>query len=560
MRSLSGINAAAERARSGLSASRGGAVPDRARRSCNHPLMKIGSLCVFYWVRPGSCAFALALPGLMPRFVLQTVSAILCALLVSLTLAQRASAQVTPSYDLTAELRAGAGDANPFAQQTTDSTSSDASESDSSDMVTVFPHSKTSRYWISGQANIVLQWHPTFPARYTGPNSLTPWAQSATTHILTLYTGYELTHTTEVFADVEYATGGGIGTALGLAGYTNLDSVRTVSGVALSRAPYLARLMMRQIIPLSDERIEQNATRFISPLRFRRAAWNCVSGKFTMADFFDVNSYGTDSHLQFLNWTVDNNGAYDYAANTRGYTDGLILEYDDHWWTVRFAETLMPKVANGINLDADIARARAENLELEARGNLLWHRPGVVRFLSYLNHADMGNYEEAIRDYLNDPVAPPDIIATRRQGRHKYGFGLNFEQELTPHLSAFGRVGWSDGRNESFAYTEVDRTLELGAFAKGDWWRRRNDRAGVAFVVNGIVAAHQQYLADGGLGFLLGDGALSYGPEKIVEAFYTAHLWRGFFASFDLQHVNNPGYNKARGPALVPGLRLHVDF
>ena len=153
--------------------------------------------------------------------------------------------------------------------------------------------------------------------------------------------------------------------------------------------------MLRQIIPLSDERVRSDAR----PARARHftscaAHRNSRSGKFTIPDFFDLNSYGSDSHLQFLNWTVDNNGAYDYSANTRGYTDGLILEYDDHWFTVRFAETLMSKVANGINLDADLARARGENLEFEARGNLLLHRAGVVRFLSYLNTANMGNYEE----------------------------------------------------------------------------------------------------------------------------------------------------------------------
>jgi len=279
-----------------------------------------------------------------------------------------------------------------------------------------------------------------------------------------------------------------------------------------------------------------------------------------MVDYFDQNSWGTDSHLQFLNWTIDNNGAYDYAANTRGYTDGLILQYYDHWFAARFAETLMPKVANGINLDANIARSRAENLELEARGNLLLHRAGVVRLLAYLNHADMGNYEEAIRNFRAGDTPVPDIISTRVQGRHKYGFGLNLEQELTSQIGAFARLGWSDGRNESFAYTEVDRTAELGLFTKGDKWHRRNDRVGAAFVLNGIVAAHQQYLALGGSGFLLGDGNLTYGHEKIVEAFYTAHLWRGFFASFDVQHVNNPGYNKDRGPVTVPGLRLHVDF
>jgi high affinity Mn2+ porin len=423
--------------------------------------------------------------------------------------------------------------------------------------LTLFPHSETSRYWISGQANIIFQWHPAFPAQYSGKNSLRAAAEDDTSKVYTLYLGYQLTSTTEGFVDVESAGGHGIGAALGLAGFTNLDVVRNP---ALGEVPYLARLMLRQIIPLSDERVDEarDAFHLATSVPARRIEFRV--GKFSMADFFDLNAYGTDSHLQFLNWTVDNDGAYDYAANTRGYTDGAILEYDDHWFSARFAEALMPKVANGIHLDADIARAREENLELEARGKRIANRAGVVRFLSYLNHADMGNYELANAEFLAGDTPIPDIISTRRQGRHKYGFELNFEQEIIPEVSVFGRVGWSDGRNESFVYTEDDRTLELGAFSPGEFWHRKYDRAGFVFVANGIVAAHQQYLALGGLGFLLGDGGLTYGPEKIVEGFYTTHLWRGFFASFDLQHINNPGYNMARGPVLVPALRFHADF
>jgi high affinity Mn2+ porin len=423
--------------------------------------------------------------------------------------------------------------------------------------LTLLPHSESARYWISGQANIVLQWHPAFPAKYSGPNSLRPVGENATSKVYTLFLGYKVLPWTEVFLNVESAGGHGISEALGLAGFTNLDVVRNPS---LGETPYIARAMLRQIIPLTDERIEaqRDAFHLATSLPTRRI--EIRFGKFGVPDFFDLNTWGTDSHLQFLNWTVDNNGAYDYAANTRGYTDGVILEYDDHWWTVRFGEELMPKVANGINLDADIARARAENLEIEARGKLIAHREGVVRFLSYLNHANMGNYREAIHDYLDGETTTPNIIETRQQGRHKYGFDLNFEQEVTSDIGIFGRLGWSDGRNESFAYTEVDRTLQIGAFTKGGAWHRRNDRAGAVFVANAIVAAHQQYLALGGLGFLLGDGGLNYGPEKIVEGFYTAHVWRGFFTSFDLQHINNPGYNKDRGPVTVPTLRLHVDF
>jgi high affinity Mn2+ porin len=432
-----------------------------------------------------------------------------------------------------------------------------AADDSNNDVLTLFPHSQTSKYWISGQANVILQWHDTFPAAYNGKNSFQPAAENATSKVYTLYLGYELTKTTEVFLDMESAGGHGLSNALGMAGFVNLDVVRNPT---LGDVPYVARIMLRQIIPLSSERIEaqRGPLGLATSLPVRRLEFRI--GKFSMPDFFDANSYGTDSHLQFLNWTVDNNGAFDYAANTRGYTDGAILEYDDHWFTARFAEALMPKVANGLNLDADLARARASNLELEARGNRFFGHPGVVRFLSYINTANMGNYREAIEDFLNGQGTVPDIVATRKQGRHKYGFGLNFEQELTPQVGIFGRVGWSDGRNESFAYTEVDRTGEIGIFTKGNKWKRRNDRAGAVFVANAIVAAHQQYLALGGLGFILGDGALTYGPEKIFEGFYTAHVWRGLFASFDLQHVNNPGYNQARGPVLVPGLRFHVDF
>ena len=443
-------------------------------------------------------------------------------------------------------------------QQQTEQGAPSPTEADS-DPLALFPHSESSRYWISGQANIVFQWHPSFPAPYTGPHSLRPVSESATSRVLTLYLGYELTPTTEVYLDIESSGGHGLSNSVGLAGYPDLDIVRV--GL-VSQKPYVARAMIRQVIPLTHEHISEDRgpTTFTLANTVPARRIEIRAGKFSMVDFFDTNAWGSDSHLQFLNWTVDTEGAYDYAANTRGYTDGAIIEYDDHWFSARFAESLMPKVANGINLDADIARARAENLEFDFTGSRILDRVGVLRFMTYLNHADMGNYERAIEQYLHGQTSPPDITATRRQGRHKYGFDLNFEQEIAADVGVFGRLGWSDGHNESFAYTECDRTAEAGAFSKGAKWRRRNDRAGVAFVANGIVAAHQQYLALGGLGFQLGDGALTYGPEKIVEGFYTAHIWRGFFTSFDLQHVNNPGYNRARGPAIIPGLRLHVDF
>ncbi len=429
------------------------------------------------------------------------------------------------------------------------------------DPTTMFPHSESSRYWISGQGNVVLQWHPAFSAKYSGQNSLRSHAENATSRTFTLYTGLEVTHTTEVFLDIESAGGHGISEALGLAGYTNLDVVRNP---LLGANPYLARFLLHQIIPFSSETVSvsRGPLEVFTSLPMRRLEiW---FGKFSLVDFFDLNSAASDSHLQFLNWTVDNNGAFDYAANTRGYTDGVVIEYHDRHWAARFAEGLMPKTANGINLDADVARARAENVEFEFRGNFLGRlrpgRSGVVRVLSYVNHGNMGSYREAINAFLDGQDKLPDITKHRRQGRIKYGFGANFEQELTARARVFGRFGWNEGHNESFAYTEVDQAILLGADYKGEAWHRRYDRLGGAFSMNAISGDHREYLALGGLGFLLGDGALSYGRERVFEGYYTLHLWHGIFTSFDLQHINNPGYNQARGPVLVPALRLHVDF
>jgi high affinity Mn2+ porin len=434
---------------------------------------------------------------------------------------------------------------------------SQSTPSADSPVLTLFPHSQTAPYWISGQDNVIFQWHPSFDATFSGPHSLRSQAEHATSNLATIFLGYELTHTTEVFADVETTEGGGLSDALGLAGFVNLDVVRNPE---LGPSPYLARAMIRQIIPLSAEMIEaeRGPLALATSLPVRRLELR--AGKFGMADFFDVNDSGSDSHSQFMNWTVDNNGAYDYAADTRGYTVGIIVEYDDRNWAFRFGEALMPKVANGLDLDWNLRRARAENYEFEIRPRVIQNRATTLRLLSFVNHANMGVYRQAIADFLAGRTPRPEIRAHPLQTTMKYGFGINFEQELSHHLRGFGRWGWNEGQHESYAYTEVDGTLQVGADLAGNSWHRLQDKLGAVFVSNGISADHQKYLALGGLGFLLGDGALNYGRENIVEGYYNAHVWRGILVGIDVQHIDHPGYNRDRGPVLVPGFRLHLDF
>lgn len=422
---------------------------------------------------------------------------------------------------------------------------------------TVFPHSAKARWWVSGQINVVFQAHPDFHALYSGPNSLSARAEHATSRVLTLYTGYQLSKHTEALFDLESAGGRGISDALGMAGFTNVDVVRNPT---LGSAPYIARLIVHQIFALSakEKDAERTSTSLLTKLPERR--FELRAGKMSVADYFDVNSVGSDSHLQFLNWTAVNDGAYDYAADTRGYTVAAMAEYDDHNWSARFAEALMPKVANGPKLDYDLMRARSENIELEFRPEFQKERKTTIRLLSFINHANMGSYREAVQAFLAGRDPQPDITAHRKQGRIKYGFGLNAEQEISKTVRAFGRLGWNEGQNESFAYTEVDQAVEVGADWRLDRWRRSNDKVGIAFITNGISRLHQLYLALGGNGFLLGDGRLTYGREDILETYYNVHVWRGVYFSPELQWAVHPGYNKDRGPVIVPGLRLHVEL
>ena len=432
-----------------------------------------------------------------------------------------------------------------------------ASQHDPDADTTMFPHSQTARYWISGQDNIIFQYHPSFSAKYSGAHSFRSVSEHATSNIASLYTGYQLTDTTEIVMHFESAAGGGISDALGLAGFTDLDVVRNPT---LGPAPYIARGMIRQIVPLSGQTIEQERNPWYLNTRVPVRRLEFRFGKMGLNDFFDINDSGTDSHFQFMNWAVDNNGAYDYAADTRGYTVGLLAEYHDRKWAFRFAEALMPKIANGIDYQWNLRRARAENFELELHPTLLRNRSSALRLLSFVNHANMGIYRVAVANFLSGKTPRPDITAHPLQTTVKYGFGVNFEQEFAHHLRAFARWGWNEGQHESFVYTEVDESVETGADLAGNSWRRPRDRIGVAFVSNGISADHQQYLELSGLGFLLGDGALNYGRENILESYYNLHVWRGIFAALDLQHINNPGYNRDRGPVLVPGFRVHLEF
>jgi high affinity Mn2+ porin len=433
--------------------------------------------------------------------------------------------------------------------------------SPSAEDVTVFPHPDNTRYYLGGQANSIGQVNARFHSPYEGTNSFLPPVEPKVSFVGTFYSAFQphrnLRYNTDLIVDAESAGGRGLSQALGLAGFTNLDVVRNPN---LGSAPYLARGEIHQTIGLTNEMVDADRSYLGLATKVPVRRFEFRIGKMTLPDLFDINPVGSDSHLQFTNWTIDNNGAWDYAADTRGYTVAAVLEYDDRNWSARYGFAAMPTVANGIDLDWAFTRARAQNMEFELRKSFIPGRHGATRILSFVNNAHMGVYKDAINAYLDGKTPTPEIAHNAPFDTVKYGFAWNNWQELTENLRIFSRVGWNEGAHESFAYTEDDQTVSFGGDYSGSRWHHPVDKIGVAFVSNAIKKYHQIYLADGGLGFLLGDGRLNYGRENIVEGYYTHHVHTGLFVSVGLTHIDNPGYNRDRGPVWVPGVRAHVDF
>ena len=411
------------------------------------------------------------------------------------------------------------------------------------------------RWNLFGQATSIGQYHGVFRSPYSGDFSLRNYKERDVSLTSTLFLGLRLGRNTTLYFNPEIAGGRGFSGVSGLANSSNGELPRVASATP---KPYLARLFLSQDFALGSETesVDGAVNQLAGPRPVKR--YTITVGRFTLTDFFDNNRYSHDPRSQFIGWAVMFNGAWDYAADVRGYTWGWMHEFHTRNWSLRYASAAMPRVANGLRLDRRLFRNRADVLEAEYRYTAQKH-PGAVRLLHYQNRANAGSYTQALREVESSGGAP-DVISTRQNGTLKYGFGLNLEQELAKDLGVFARLGWNDGKTESFAFTAIDSLATGGISLNGRRWRRPFDTTAAELTLSGISTVHAQYLARGGYDFLIGDGRLRYGHERIAEIFYNARLFPGFFASLDLQHVTNPAYNQDRGPVWIPSLRLHLEF
>ncbi len=412
------------------------------------------------------------------------------------------------------------------------------------------------------QLTVISQAHSGFRSLYSGENSLADTTEFGATSITTtLFMGRKLWNGAAFYFDPELSGGRGLSYSVGVAGAFNGETYRIGDPEPLVS---IARAYFQQNIALGNtgyENIDDDVNQFGGKIPSSRITIS--AGKFSISDFYDKNNYSHDPRSQFLNWSLMSNGAWDYPANTKGYTLGFVAELIKPGWSVRISSVAVPKIANHREMEYVFGKAHSETFEFEKKLNIS-KRNGVIRFLVSYSAERSPSYAEGLNALKTGDTFLLDVISGNAEnnvyGGKKFGLGLNLEQEITNDISSFARVGWNDGKYVTWAFTEIDQTAHAGLSIKGTGWKRNDDVVGIAFDVNGISSEHREFLKNGGYGFIIGDGNLNYGHEAIVETYYSAKLHENFWLTFDYQFVNNPGYNKDRGPVNVFSARAHIAF
>ncbi len=405
-----------------------------------------------------------------------------------------------------------------------------------------------------GQVTFVEQGHPSFRSPYQGVNSLTPARNAEETSDATLFVGVRLWQGAAFYVNPEIDQGFGLSDTLGAAGFPSGEAYKVGKW-----RPYLRlqRAFLRQRIGLGGD--SQGISPGANELGGALSADNVTLtiGKFSVVDVFDTNSYAHDPRGDFLNWSVIDAAAYDYAADAWGYTVGAATEWTQSWWTLRGGFFDLSNIPNGTKLEPGFKEFA---LIGEFEGRYDWHgHPGKAKLLGFLNYGRMGSYSAAVNLAQMTGAAPDTALV--RQWAARPGITLNLEQELSPALGAFARISYNDGSKEAYEFTDVNKSLSLGVLLKGSAWNRPEDTVGLAAAFNGISAAARAYFAAGGLGILVGDGQLPHSSsENIVETFYSLRLVEHVTVSSNYQYVVYPAYNRDRGPVSIFAMRIHAEF
>ena len=409
---------------------------------------------------------------------------------------------------------------------------------------------------VLGQFTNVTQMNPAFRSPYAGQNSLNPNSHSSETTDLTLFAGARVSSNAELWINPEIDQGFGLNNTTGVAGFPSGEAYKVGANAPYLRLP---RLFYRQTVNLGgSEQVINPAANYLGGAQ---SSDNLIltMGKFSVVDVFDTNTYAHDPRSDFLNWSIVESGAFDYAADAWGYTDGASLEWTQSRWTLRSGFFALSQIPNGTTLDTSFSQHEWV-AELEERHQLQGH-PGKVKLLGYINQGRMGSYASAVQLAQQTNNTPDTSLV--RHGSSQSGFAVNLEQEVTSNLGVFSRASMNQGKKETFEFTDINKSVSAGLSLRGSQWGRQDDTFGFAAVANGLSGAARNYFAAGGLGVLIGDGQLPhYGLEKIMESYYSYSVRAidHLMLTVDYQYIVNPAYNQDRGPVSIFGLRVHKEF
>lgn len=404
------------------------------------------------------------------------------------------------------------------------------------------------------QATYIWQKKSSFDAPYTGANSLRNEAEHAYSFTATAFLGYRPWKGGELYFNPEAIQAVPFSELHGLAGLTNGEQQKT-SGP--NPTWYRARLYLKQTFGFGGgaDAVESGPNQLAGMVDKRRLV--VTIGNLALVDLFDNNAYAKDPRSQFFNWAFFANGAYDFAADARGYTIGAAAEYYDDGWAVRIGRFEEPLESNGLPLDSQITKHHGDQIEVE-HSHTIGDQPGKIRLLAFRNKAVMGRYADAMALAASNGGVP-DVTKVRKENA-KVGYGFSAEQSLRSDIGIFARASWADGQTETYSFTEIERAISAGVAVKGDRWGRAKDTFGLALAQNGLDQIHRQYLSLGGIGAFIGDGRLSYRPERIVETYYNVNVGKSAWLAIGFQHIDNPAYNADRGPVNVSSVRLHAEL
>jgi high affinity Mn2+ porin len=424
--------------------------------------------------------------------------------------------------------------------------------SQSSDKGVTPPALQTDNFAIHAQTTFLQQYAAPFHAPYAGPNSLVS-NQGRETWDATAFLGMRLWSGAELWVNPEIDQGFGLSGTFGVAGFPSGEAYKVGASVPYARVP---RAFIRQTIDLGgdSQKVDAAANQFSDTQTANRLV--ITIGKFSMTDVFDNNKYAHDPRNDFMNWSIIDTGTMDYAADAWAYSYGAAAEWYQGDWTVRGGLFDLSSAPNATTLDPTFGQFQWDG-EIEHRHEL-WGQPGKIAVTGFLTRGRMGSFADAIA--LSQATGnPADITAVRRYNS-RGGISLNLEQQITEVLGVFARAGFANGNLEPYEFADIDRTVAAGLSLSGKQWGRPDDTVGLAGVVNGITAVHQQFLNAGGLGILVGDGQLPHpGLEQIIEAYYALPI-SYFKLTLDYQFIVNPAYNEDRGPVSILGARLHAQF